>query len=210
MSIYKKNKKGLALIELVIVLGIIGVVFGAIWAAASSVREREQIHDAVQVIADISGSVRSIYTGFPQAAVPKNVGAQITGGLYPPSIVNSDSSDTINKWSGTYFIQFDATPPYRGFSIEVTMDSSISAEARRDACLGLLTRIDGFATNYIGGTSDTLPVALIPTEPAQGMGPALTFINNGGWVEATTLTPIEITNLITVPGCDGVAFYYKM
>jgi len=209
MNNYKKKKQGIALIELVIVLGVVGFISAAIWAAATKVRGNENINDSVQILLDISSRVRSIYTGFPNANVPKNVAIQITNDFYPENIINKNRSDTVNNWGGTYFVRFDSTPPYRGFSIEVTIPNNVPKDISRDACMGLLTRNKGFATNYSLGTSGTLPTGTVKSEPAQGMGPALTFINVGGWQDTTTDNTVNIINKMGSKACSGVAFYYR-
>lgn len=208
----QKNRRGLALMELVIVLGIVGVVVGAIWGAASSVRENEAIHDTVQVVNDIAGRVRATFTGFSGAAIPGNVSNQIARNLFPETVVNDSDDGTVNSWSGEFDIAFDGATVGTGFSVGLTLPATMPVVQRRDACLALLTRIQGTATNYTTVTgrfpSSGTPLAY---EPAQGGGPSLSFVDNGGWVHTTNDDVATIIGLIDgAGGCDGVSFYYKM
>ena len=206
----KQECRGVTLIELCIVLGIMGIVGGAIWAAASAVRSRQPISDSVQLVTEIATNVRGIYTGFPTASAP-TLQNQIDRGLFPMSIVNEGKDDTINAWGGTVHLNFPSGN-LTGFSIEFTLPSSISRTTRQEACIGMITRNPGSATaNPATGnawsTSGTLPSGGVPAiDSAQGLGPALVFINTGGWKNVTG----ESVSGIDWSNCTGFAFYYRL
>ena len=206
-----KKRRAMTLVELAIVLGVMGLVGAAIWAAASAVRARQPIDDTASLVSDIASNVANIYTGFSATAVPPaTVAGQITAGLYPQAVVNSAGTDTVNAWGGTILIHFEAPPT--GFSIEFTLPASLTAIARREACIGMVTRLQGSATNYAGGvTASALPSAAVSLDATQSSGPALTLVNTGSWTNVTGNT--TISNLFGATGttdCTGFAFYYRM
>ena len=205
----QRRRLGLSLVELAIVLGVMGIVAAAIWATASSVKTRQTVQDTVQVVTEIASNVRGVYTGFPNPTTrPTAVAAQIAANLYPPFVVNAAGTDTVNAWGGTIFINMPAAGALNGFSIEFTLPASMSAVDRRDVCTEMVSRLPGTATNYGGGSAGTLPAGAVDLGSGQGGGPALVYVNRGGWANVTgdaaaALFPAAAT-------CDGFAFYYRL
>ena len=206
----KKMRLGFTLTESAIVLGVIGLIAAAIWAASISVKSRQQFQDGVEIVTEIADRVRGVYTGFPNATVPTDVAAQITANLYPEAILNRNRDNTISPWGGTIYIRFPGAAPRYGFSVEVNIPVALDKIARRDACLGMITRLSGTATSYTSGTAGTLPSNTVPLEPAQGNSPALAFVNAGGWTNVTRSSLDEIMGLFDASECTGVAYYFLM
>lgn len=206
-----RGAKGLTLVELAIVLGVMGIVSGAIWATASAVRARQPIQDSVQLVSEIAMNVRGVYTGFPNAVAP-NLQTQIDRNFFPLSIVNKTKDDTINAWGGTVRINFPGSAPLNGFSIVFTLPSSLKPIVRREACLGMITRLQGSAaTNPAWSTSGTFPSGSVPPlDPSQGLGPSLVFINNGSWKNVTGVSADALFGATGSEDCDGFAYYYRM
>lgn len=207
----QKKRRGMTLVEIAIVLGVMGIVSAAIWATASAVRARQPYNETASLASDIASNVANIYTGFSStAAPPADIDDQITAGFYPDAVVNAARTDTINAWGGSILVHFQ-TPP-TGFSVEFTLPASMTAVSRRDACINMVTRMQGYATNYAGGLTGTLPSAAIPLDATQGPGPALSLVNvAGAWKNVTGNTTIQ--NLFGAAGsnnCTGFAFYYRI
>ncbi|MGE4350847.1 MAG: type II secretion system protein [Bdellovibrionales bacterium] len=206
-----RAQAGLSLIELAIVLGVMGLVSGAIWVAASSVREQQPIQDSVQIVTEIASNVRGIYTGFPTASAP-SLSEQISRGIFPQAVVNDAGSDTINPWGGTISLDFPSGR-LSGFSINYTLPTSLASTVRNFACMEMVTRIPGTATTNPStgsawSTSGTLPSGDPPAlDPTQGMGPALIFVNTGGW---KNVTGVGVSTLFSSGDCRGFAFYYRL
>lgn len=208
----KKSRSGFSLTELVIVLGVIGLVSAAIWGASNVVRSKEHIQETVQTVIDISTRVRSVYSGHPNApGMPLDTASQIQGGLFPLNAMNPAQTATINAWGGAFEIVFPAAAPRYGFSVQINIPATLALVSRQEVCLDLLTRLPASATNYIGGTNDVLPAADVVSQPQQGTGPSLAFVNRSGtWTNVTGQSGGQILAGLGNDGCLGVAFYYKL
>lgn len=206
-----RRRLGLSLVELAIVLGVIGLVGAAIWATASRVKSRQTVQDSVQIVTEIASNVRGVYTGFSDPTErPLTVAAQIAANLFPMSVVNAAGTNTLNVWGGTISIKFPIVGAFNGFSIEFTLPASVSDVDRREACVSMISRLPGKATNYGGGFAGTLPTGVVALDMAQGGGPSLVYIRDSvvGW---KNVTGDDVATLF--PGaedCDGFAFYFKM
>ena len=67
MKLQKTYKtRGASLAELAIVLGVVGVILGGIWTAASMVRQSAKVEQSVEAIGQIVEGVRVAYTARPQ------------------------------------------------------------------------------------------------------------------------------------------------
>jgi len=211
------KRRGVTLVELAIALGVMGFVTAAIWGTASVVRSRQPIHDTVQLVSEIAGNVRGVYTGFSAVAVPPAaIAGQIAAGLYPAGVLNAAGNNTVNAWNGTILIHFNTAPRFDGFSIEFTLPITIPASERREVCAAMATRLPGTATNYAGGLAGPLPAAAPNIDANQGGGPALTLLNNGAWKNVTGITAISGASASSFFGaganenCTGFAVYYRL
>jgi len=74
----KKMKRGFTLTEIAIVLGIMGLILGAIWAAAAAVYGSQRMNNASNQVAQIVQSVRKVYS---TANAIDPVSTNITGDL---------------------------------------------------------------------------------------------------------------------------------
>ncbi len=65
-SFQSKKQSGFTLTEIAIVLGIVGVILGAIWAAAASVNSSNKAGTAIKEVLNIVGGIQSAFPkGFP-------------------------------------------------------------------------------------------------------------------------------------------------
>lgn len=208
------QRLGFSLVELCIVMGVIGIVSAGIWAAASTVKDRQAIQDMAQVPVEIATLVRGAFSGHPNAVVPMDTLSQIGAGLFPANILNPTRNATMNAWGGSIDLVFPPVAPRYGFSVRFNIGAALPASSRRGACMGLLSRLPGSATNYAAtgaSTTGVLPDVNVRLEPQQGDGPALIFANSGGnWVNVTGWTMAQLSAQFNVSECLGVAFYYKM
>lgn len=63
--LHSKSRKGFNLIEAAIVLGLVGVVVGGIWAASAGVREQSAINQSISDVLVTVNNVRSLVSGSP-------------------------------------------------------------------------------------------------------------------------------------------------
>ncbi len=77
LSSYLKNvihQRGFSLVEAAIVLGVVGLVIGGIWAAAATMRFNQKMNQEVQGIAFFISQTRSLYKGLgANGVVPRKL-----------------------------------------------------------------------------------------------------------------------------------------
>ena len=85
------SRRGFTLTELAIVLGIIGLILGAIWTAASKVYANNRVAKSVQQVLAIASGVRGLYTGkgtFPTGGADLTT-AMASFGVYPSDMLQT-------------------------------------------------------------------------------------------------------------------------
>ncbi len=92
-----KLRHGFTLTEMAIVLSIIGLVFGGIWAAASSAYNAMEMNQAHQEVDTIMLNMRQMYAGIPSFPAGDLTSAAITAGVFPSNFISG--SYVGNPWS---------------------------------------------------------------------------------------------------------------
>jgi prepilin-type N-terminal cleavage/methylation domain-containing protein len=84
------SRRGFTLTEIAVVLGIVGLILGAIWTAAAHVYQQKKVNQEVEEIQDIVQAVRSLYAtrGVIGAGTPGVIGA---AGCMNTLLVSSNS-----------------------------------------------------------------------------------------------------------------------
>lgn len=96
------QKKGFSLIEAAIVLGIVGLVIGGIWIAASAVQEKNRQSVTVGHVGQIADNVRRVFAGIVVNPLGETLHTQadLLPTIYPADVLSSSAPK--NPWGGGY------------------------------------------------------------------------------------------------------------
>jgi prepilin-type N-terminal cleavage/methylation domain-containing protein len=107
----KKEERGFTLTEIAIVLGIIGLILGAIWVAAAAVYTNMRTSKTTTELLDIVQNMRAMYATSgvvdPTADMTFASGLQaakaltyIQGGIFPADTINAGGTGVQDPWNG--------------------------------------------------------------------------------------------------------------
>lgn len=132
-----RTEAGFNLIEAAIVLGIVGLIVGGIWAAASSAYNNMRLQSAASQVLVIAQNARNMYANNPGDSAAVTTQNAIELGLLPQNMV-TNATTARSPWGNTVTVA-------RGAS-ESFMTITYSA-VPQNACVGLLTRLSGTGSN---------------------------------------------------------------
>ncbi len=200
----KKMKRGFTLTEIAIVLGIMGLILGAIWAAAAAVYGSQRMNNASNQIAQIVQSVRKVYST-ANTISPANVnitGDLILAGQVPTSMLRS-GNPAYTAGGNTFAVNYLNGPfPNGRTGISVTTDGNgfvISmSQVTRANCISLLTSVGGASRDGGLFMASAAPTAANVVDPQLTASATLAPIDS----EVTTA---EAANAVAnaVGGCTG-------
>jgi len=158
--------RGFNLIEAAIVLGIVGLVIGGIWVAASAVQSNVRKNDASRALIQIVQNVRAMYTGQPAPASATGINSlAIEAKAIPADFVKGTA--ILNPWNGQVNIALVQSGSEVD-SIEVQY-----ASMPRDVCIELTSRNTSLSADLgltrltVVNGSSTVTVTTFPFTPAQ-------------------------------------------
>ena len=159
------HKRGFTLTELAIVLGVVGLLLGAIWSAASIVHFNYQVNQAEREILIISRNIRALYPGNAQFSSPGVENSTITqkwvnAGVFPPETLTGYSSApfAVDPWGGQ-FVVFAQDPTT--FVILVRYNHDVTRQCTQLFSKMPITAIsdDGLVFTWVPETDmDTSPI----------------------------------------------------
>ncbi len=165
-STAQESRRGFTLTEIAIVLGIVGLLLGAIWVAAAAVYNNLRVSHANTEVLQIAQAVRALYASTSSTG---NAAADLTDGLICAKAVPSDMVLTacggpgtmIDPWpQGRTAIYTPATGD--SFTIEMT-------EVPQSACISLLMNVAGTSRDpglfQATGTAAAVGAALATAAP---------------------------------------------
>jgi len=138
----EKKRRGFTLTEIAIVLGIIGLILGAIWVAAGAVYQNLRVSKAETELLQITQGIRSLYgtqTTFDTAAHLLETQGLIAAKVFPSDAVQN--ATTVNgPWGGSTMNIYSQTDPagVTGDSFSVEFDNIPVS-----ACIALATGATG-------------------------------------------------------------------
>lgn len=185
-----QRKKGFTLTEIAIVLGIIGLILGAIWVAASSVYSNQKVGKANTQMLAISQGIRSLYATSSTTGVADGTdltGSLCTAGVFPTdSIVNCATPSVNDPWSGaTTVTATSVTGNNAGDGFKIQMANVPTA-----GCIALLSQV--------GGTGRDSGLFFLS---AGGAAPAYT-VGTGG--TAATGIPMFVSSATATQSASGL------
>jgi prepilin-type N-terminal cleavage/methylation domain-containing protein len=171
-SVSQHKKRGFTLTEIAIVLGIIGLILGAIWVAAAAVYNNLRVSKATTELLTIAQGARALYatsstTG--DAAGVDETNVWIKGGIFPADTINGATangpwnSSTITADSET----INASTPGDGFGIQFS-------GVPQSACIALLVGNTGSGRDN-GLWNATASAAAVAAGTAYGTATATAF-----------------------------------
>lgn len=128
-----QSRKGFTLTEAAIVLGIVGLILGAIWVAAAAVYNNLRVNRTNQQLLQIVQTVRSMHAT-QQTIAAASTAQWIQAGVFPRDLVNAAGTDTINQWNGPIAVVAAAT----GTAFQVSFGL-----VPRAACVDMLVKNTG-------------------------------------------------------------------
>ena len=185
------SRRGFTMLEMTIVLGIVALVLGAIWMAASKVYERHLVAQAADEIWQISNNIRSIYSGQASAVVPDQK-ALVCSGVFPADmLVGSTNYDCgggvnrkspLNPWGGDVSVWINFASPKR-FGIVFNFPGVAAGNISK--CVDLIVLVPprrvGDASNLRGENGGPVDV-------------------NVGWTSMFGKTPAQMASSISAGG----------
>jgi prepilin-type N-terminal cleavage/methylation domain-containing protein len=166
-----QRKKGFTLTEIAIVLGIIGLILGAIWTAASGVYNSNRIGAANTELITIAQGTQSLYaTQTSFGTPPVNLTPAVAAAGYSPSSMTAPATGVISHpWNGN-----SGVPSGDGLVFVTAQTLSVAGDAiavtfaniPAGACVAMLTNASG-AAGYYGYTNAKVAAkpSAVPTAP---------------------------------------------
>lgn len=101
MKLFRKNKKGFSLIELLLVLGTIAVIAISAFMIYQNAKSSQTSKEKVANILIIKGEIKSIYSSFPSYE-GINTDVLVKGNVFPPKMLIEDSGiiKPVNSFKG--------------------------------------------------------------------------------------------------------------
>jgi type II secretory pathway pseudopilin PulG len=176
----KKSQRGFNLIEAAIVLGIVGLVIGGIWVAASAVQENMRKSDASKGMIQMVQNVRNLYYGQTPDATGDITADLVNANAIPGDFVNGTGAR--NPWNGVVTVSIADATNYDEIDIAyvgVPKSACIEMTSRNtNISTGVgLQQIIIDVTDTSAGGADTTVTAFpyLPTDAAGDCGAANTI-----------------------------------
>ena len=195
----EKEEQGFTLTEIAIVLGIIGLILGAIWVAAAAVYTNMRTSKTTTELLDVVQNVRKMYAtsgtvdpGADMTTFGVQAGKTLTyiqGGVFPADTLNAAATAVQDPWNG-YIAVRSGTAIVAGDSFQVAFDA-----VPTQACINVITSTTGVGRD---------PGLIGVSTAAAGALPALTYNTAMPVLASTSQT------LCTLAATQSMGFTFKL
>jgi prepilin-type N-terminal cleavage/methylation domain-containing protein len=130
----RQRRRGFTLTEIAIVLGVVGLILGAIWVAAAAVYNNLRVSHTNTQILQTAQAIRTLYSSQNTITSGDMTPDLIISAAVPEDMVKGTT--LIDAWGGNLWIE--GTADNVGFYIEVD-------KVPQAACINLVTAVGGVA-----------------------------------------------------------------
>ena len=171
-----KKRRGFSLIEAAIVLGVVGLVIGGIWYAATSVLQNQRINNTADGILQIASGARRLfsYSDYPTVSGTSVFATQTAAaaGIFPGDFRYLPSGYAATPMGASFYVDLGCSSVCPMLKIGIRVQNSSSIITPSD-CIQLIRRFAGLAKDnsdflYIqrGTTSGPIMYFYPPIDPA--------------------------------------------
>lgn len=198
-SVAHVKKRGFTLTEIAIVLGIIGLILGAIWVAASAVYNNMNVSKATTELLQITQAVRNMYGTAPAVDSAMTATSYIKAGVFPSDTTAAGTATVAsNPWGGAITITAS--------TVNNTNDAFVVTFAGlpQAACIT-------FATSNTGSSRDSgMGGAAIGTATGNTANVAVTYNANFNGINASTATTSCTSTSSGLAGGNAIGFLFRL
>lgn len=229
-----EKRRGVTLMETVIVLGVAAIILAAVFSAANRTKGVAKAQEGVEQVTEIATRVRTFLTtnplldkdGFDRL---KQKTEQINRGFFP-SVAVVEATKTQNVWGGSLDLVFQTTDGanggvIKGFTIAMNLrqnndplTDALDQETANTLCGDLWSRLRGSGSDLTNPNGSPPLPPLATTEVRrdrniQDPGPLYVYayksLGNGGSWSNVTLSSLTDISGGTTP-CTGIAYFFKI
>jgi len=134
-----RKLRGFTLTEAAIVLGIVGLILGAIWVAAAAVYNNMRVSTTNTQLLQMVSNIRSLYATQQSMEAAATQLTLATAGAIPRDMIDDPAAPAVvrNVWNGVVLVA-PANVNFAGDAFDVTLPNM-----PRQACTELLVRTTG-------------------------------------------------------------------
>jgi prepilin-type N-terminal cleavage/methylation domain-containing protein len=164
-TLRRQRRRGFTLTEIAIVLGIVGLILGAIWVAAAAVYNNLRISHMNTAVLQIVQGTRTLYATQNQITPGDLSSSLIDAKVIPSDLVAATAGTLVDPWGGTMFVGGTSD----GLAIAVTINGMTTS-----GCVGLVSEIAGTQHDVSLQVSSAVANTDAPATPAMASGAAVT------------------------------------
>ena len=182
--IHNSNSSAFSLVEAAIVLGVVGLIIGGIWVAASAVNEGMRLSKTTTGMLTMANRARTLFDAknIPSGNVTLTHSSVIGMGIVPSDWVKNSTSIT-DPWGGIVYFAIN------GGTFQISLFN-----LPQSRCINLINKIANTAANTL----------------YQGVDRPLASISNVSTGAGTSTFPISLSSSICQATNGEIAFLFRL